>query len=232
MYKLIGLTGGIGMGKSTLSKSLKDAGFGVIDCDQITHNLYEYSIKFNVDIINAFNDKYRVKISTDNNIWVDRKKLAQFLFTGIVDEIQEIQEKLGVLQNTCFPYIMSDILEWLKFYNERNDTDVVVLDAPLLFEMKLDQLLPQYYKKNYESWVVYCTEQTQIKRIKERNPDWSPQEIQNRINVQLPIKEKCNAADVIFNNESGKTQLLHQINYQVNRVLEEVQELKKKEEQK
>lgn len=177
---LVGLTGGIGTGKSTVSNYLRSIGIPVIDADKIAHQIVEPNTKCWKLIKQKFGDD--VINREDNRI--NRTYLGQQVFSD--------PEKRRILNRIMHPAIQKQtFMQLLK--NFLSFQSVVVLDIPLLFEVS-----PLRNYLNY-IMVVKCDQQQQLQRIKERN-GFSDQEALDRILSQMSLEEKCQMADFVIDN--------------------------------
>lgn len=176
MSYLIGLTGGIASGKSTVSAWFKEAGITVIDADQIAHLLMAPKEKNWQLIVENFGQEI---LNPDQTI--DRQKLGKIVFND--------SKKLTQLNQLVQPAIHEKILQKIVSYTNE---PVVVLDIPLLFEQNYQELVDQIV-------VVFVDEKTQIDRLKERN-NLTQEEALAKINAQMPLSEKKNRADVVIDN--------------------------------
>lgn len=183
---IIGLTGGIATGKSLVSKTLRELGIKVIDADQIAHRVLNRT-----EVIDKIKEEFGREI-INNKGKIDRKKLGEIVFSEYV--------KLKKLEEITHPTILDVIDQKLKEYKKQ---DLIVLDAPLLFETYLDQ-------KVDEIWVVYAEESMQIERLQKRDGlDYF--EAKCRIDVQMSLKEKVQWADQVINNEGTKQELRRKV---------------------
>jgi len=173
---IIGLTGGIATGKSTVSKILQDLDIKVIDADKIAHNILKYKDIKN-QIINEFGHNV-----LDSEGYINRKKLGKIVF--------EDEQKLRKLESITHPKILEIIEDKI---NKHKDKEIIVLDAPLLFESTLDQMVD-------ETWVVYTSKKIQLKRLQKRN-GLNKEDALKRIEAQMPLEKKKNKADIIIENE-------------------------------
>ena len=185
---IIGLTGGIATGKSTVCDILKGLNVKIIDSDKIAHQVLTYD-----DVIDKIKKEFGEQIS-DQKGNIDRKKLGSIVF--------EDDKKRKLLESITHPKIFSLIDNKIKEYEE-NKENIIVLDAPLLFETSLD-------KKVDEIWVVYASKETQIQRIKERDKLNKKEAIQ-RINAQMDLDKKAENADIVINNEGSIKKLKKKI---------------------
>ena len=169
---IIGLTGGIATGKSTVVRQLKKAGFTIVDSDLIVANLWKNDRKLNEQVSKEF------KIPLP----IDRRKLAKQVFSD--------PRKLERLNEMIHPKVFSEIDEFIK---NNQHLDYIIIDMPLLFEVD--------YQKTDLKVLVYATYDQQVERLVSRDKI-SKQEANLRIESQMPINQKLFMADyVIYNND-------------------------------
>jgi len=177
---IIGLTGGIATGKSTVCKILKGLNVKIIDSDKIAHQVLTYN-----DVIDKIKDQFGEKI-LDQKGNINRKKLGSIVF--------EDDKKRKLLESITHPKIFTIIENKIEEYKD-SEGKIIVLDAPLLFETSLD-------KKVDETWVVYTSKETQINRIIERD-NLNKKEAMQRIDAQMDLDKKAEKADIVINNEGS-----------------------------
>lgn len=173
---IIGITGTSGSGKSTVCTLFEKLGFLIIDFDKITHDIYAQ----NNECINEIDQNFEGVV--ENNI-INRKRLAKIVFTD--------KEKLEILNKTVHKYIMNELDSILKSNKDKN----IILDAPLLFEAKLDE------KCDY-TLCVTCSFDKKIERIMARD-NLTYDEAKMRLENQrddLYFIEKC---DFVLNNDDS-----------------------------
>lgn len=188
--KVIGLTGGIGTGKSTVSKMIQSFGISVIDADEVSRSLLSSGSEYSVQVAELFGDQV-----LDQKGNIDRKALADIVFTS-----EESRKKLEHLLHPLVRLEMEKRIQCLKDKGE----ELIVLDIPLLFEKGYWQ------NKVDEIWLVDTTQELQIQRIKERE-SWSEKEILNRIHAQMPLEKKRLLASKIIQNTGSLEELRNQI---------------------
>lgn len=178
---IIGLTGGISSGKSTVAKMFAELGIPVVDADRIAREVVEPGeeayekivVHFGADILNE-----------DRTI--NRKKLGAIIFNN--------EEERKVLNSIVHPAVRKKMLEQKERYLQEG-YEHVVLDIPLLFENKLTHFVDK-------TLLVYVDEDVQLARLMARDK-LTKEEAQSRIKAQMPLIEKKKLSDeVIDNNES------------------------------
>ena len=182
---VIGLTGGIGTGKSQVSDILASLGATIINADQVGHEAYLPNTKTWHDIVAAFG---RGVISESGEI--DRKKLGGIVFSD--------PDALKRLNSITHPRILEMIRDRIGEL-EREGTRLVVVEAALLIEANWSSLADQV-------WVVTSEEQDVVARLAARN-QLSEESIRARIASQMPQAERVRHADVIINNDGDLWQL-------------------------
>ena len=182
---IIGLTGGIASGKSTVSKYLAEKGFKVYDADKIAKDITEKK-SVQEEIITTFGDKI-----LDENGNVDRKKLKEIVF--------EDKEKLKQLNAIIHP----KVIDFYKKLKEKNTDEIIIFDVPLLFESGIDKFCDKIL-------VVISDYEIQINRIVER--DKIDRELASKIiKSQLSNEERIKKADVVIDNNSSLEDLFEKV---------------------
>jgi dephospho-CoA kinase len=175
--KVIGITGGIATGKSTVERILENLGTKVIDADKVVHKLLSDENVKN-EIRQHFPDAF------DNEGNIDRKKLASIVFNDY--------EKKKILENILHPKVNQEIDKWIEINKKENSDEVLFVSVPLMIETGS-------YKKYDKVVLVYAPRELQIKRLIE-NKGYSYEEALARINAQMDIEEKRKYADYIIEN--------------------------------
>jgi dephospho-CoA kinase len=179
MTKVIGLTGGMGSGKSTVSQLLAEFGAVIIDADKVGHEAYQPNTKTWRDLVAAFG---RQIVAQDGSI--DRKKLGAIVFGS--------PEQLEHLNHIVHPRMFEMMKERIEQYRQQG-VKVVVLDAAILFEANWTPLVD-------EIWVVIASESLVITRAKART-GLPEEQIRSRLNSQMPVEEKVKKANVVIQND-------------------------------
>lgn len=188
MY-VIGLTGGIASGKSTVSRRLTALGAALVDTDQIAHALAEPGAA----LWQAYAEHFGAEILRPDRT-LDRAAVARLVFS------QPAQRQW--MDQTAHPLILAACREQLAAHQAKG-CQAAVLDVPLLFEVGWDAFVD-------EVWVVAVTPAVQLCRLMERNA-LTQREAEVRIAAQLPLAEKCGRADLVLNNDGTVEQLLSQV---------------------
>lgn len=178
MTKILGLTGGIAMGKSTISNFLRDKGIPIVDADEIAHAVLEFKA-VKVQLVKAFGTPI-----LNEQKQVDRKQLGKIVFGE--------SKKLGELNQIVQPVIRQEIIRQLKSFTTE---PVVVLDAPVLFEQGYETLVDCIM-------VVSTTPAEQLRRLMERD-HLTREDAQKRIDAQMPIEIKQKKADVTIDSSGS-----------------------------
>lgn len=182
MSLIIGLTGSIASGKSTVSNMLEELQIPVIDADKIAREVVEPGERAYYKIIEAFGKDI---LKTDQTL--NRKKLGSIVFAN--------KHKRKQLNEIVHPAIRKEMEKQKESYIEVEEK-CVVLDIPLLFENKLTNLVDQ-------TVVVYVDEDVQLERLMARDL-FTKQEAQQRIASQISLQEKASRADTIIDNNGAK----------------------------
>ncbi len=194
MTLVIGLTGGIASGKSTVSNMLKDRGITVIDADVEARLAVEKGEEAYKAIVHHFGSEI---LLPDGSI--NRSKLGAIIFSD--------QRKRKVLNDIVHPVVRKKMLQ-KKEQSIQQGESIVILDIPLLFESGLTNLVDK-------TILVYVDEEKQIERLMNRN-HFSKEEALARIHSQFSLKEKRTLADAVIDNngsvENTNLQLLRILN--------------------
>ena len=182
--KVIGLTGGIGSGKSTVSRFLTELGAVILDADKVGHDALE-DTGIRQKIVSAFGEQV---LTPNRNI--DRKKLGELVF-GDADS-------LAKLNQIMHPRMYQIVKVQLEEYRQQG-VDVVVLEAPLLIEAGWTPLVD-------DIWVTAASEDTVIKRLQER-AGLSEAESLARIRSQISNDERIKQADVVIDTDCSLDEL-------------------------
>ncbi|MBQ7605894.1 MAG: dephospho-CoA kinase [Firmicutes bacterium] len=194
--KIIGLTGGIGTGKSTVSAYLKKQGIEVIDADKIAHDIVAVGEPALREIAAAFGHGI---LNVDGSL--NRKALSSIVFNQPTE-----REKLEAITSNRIITIIENRIEALRDNADMadySDVQMVVIDAPLLFESGLNRLCD-------EVWVVDAEREVRIQRAIERDKT-GREEIVARINSQIDADEALAKADHIITNSGTLSALYKQI---------------------
>lgn len=189
MTKIIGITGGIASGKSTVVAEIKKHGYQVIDADQVVHELQAKGGKLYQALCNW--------LGTDilqENGELDRKKLGQLIFSS-----KDMLEKSSRLQNGIIREELARRRDELA-----KTQDVFFMDIPLLIEY-------DYMEWFDDIWLVHLDEKTQLERLVMRN-HFSKEEAKKRMASQMSTEAKKPYADKLLDNSGDLTELKAQIN--------------------
>ena len=188
--KVIGLTGSIGSGKSTVSGFFEKLGAIVIDADQVSRQVVEPGSPALKELTVAFGENI---LNPDGSL--NRTLVAEIVFNS--------DEKRELLNSIIHPMIFNEINSTIEEYREKG-TEIIILEAALILEKKgliklIDKLI-----------VVSIDEETQKKRLEGRG-DLSKEQINARINSQLINNEKIKHADYIIDNNQDLVNTREQV---------------------
>ncbi|WP_034550796.1 dephospho-CoA kinase [Carnobacterium funditum] len=191
MTVILGLTGGIATGKSTVSNYFKELGIPIIDADIGSRIIVEPGTDGLKNIVTYFGDKI---LKSDGTL--DRKRLGDIVF----NDKAQLSELNSILEEYIRRWITEQIADYLKL-----NLPLIVLDIPLLYE------------KDYLSvvdlvMVVATTKEVQLKRLMERDK-LTEKAAEMRISTQLPMKIKIKRADVVIDNNGTKNETQKQVRY-------------------
>lgn len=176
--KIIGLTGGIATGKTTVSQMIRDMGQTVICADEIAHELVSNNSQILNQIISLFGKDY-----LDINQNLDRKKLASVIFKK--------QDLLKKLNDLLHPLALTEIQKKIT-EAKKKETKLFFIDVPLLFETGFDKTCDQ-------TLLIYASPNVQMERLKKRD-GFSEEEINLRLAAQWPIEKKRSLATFEIEN--------------------------------
>ncbi len=177
----IGLTGGIGSGKSTIARYLVELGARHIDSDKVGHDAFRPGMPLYDDIIEAFGPGV---VGPDGQI--DRPKLGQIVFTD--------RAKLDRLNRIMWPRMKEMVRQQIE-QCRREGAPAVVVEVPLLIEAGWTDLVD-------EVWVAVVSPDVVVERLK-ANRKQSEEETRRRIGAQLSNAERVKHADVVISNDGS-----------------------------
>ena len=176
---IVGLTGSVGTGKSTVTNFFRELEAYIIDWDELARDVIRPHLRAWKEIVEYFGKDF-----LNEDLTVNRQKLAEMVFSD--------KEKVTKLNQIVHPEVFK---EDERITNEIKGLDpaaLVIKDIPLLFELTR----PVFVDKIV---VVSASEQTQLRRLEEKG--MSREDAQSRIESQLPLEEKIKSADFVINND-------------------------------
>ena len=185
---IVGITGNIGAGKSTVSSYIRDKGYEVIDADKIARDIVEKHSEGYLKVVDFFG-----RGILDGDLNIDRKKLGDIVFT--------CREKLRKLNEITHPLIFKEIRERLKDFKG----DIIFIDLPLLYEA-YDELR-KWDIDFYKVILIYVDPSIQLKRIMERD-NIGKEAAMSKINSQMDQSLKLSRADIVIENNRGIEDLI------------------------
>lgn len=189
--RVVGLTGGIASGKTTVSTMLQEKGAAIIDTDLLAREVVEIGMPAYQDIVATFGEQV---LNEDRTL--DRAALG-----GIVFADDKARAQLNRFTHPRIRELMLSRLQALAA--QPSPPPAAVLVVPLLFENGLDAMVE-------ESWVVAVSEETQLARLIARN-GYTENEARARIASQMPIAEKVRRATRVIDNEGDLAHLQQEV---------------------
>ncbi len=185
--EIIGLTGGIGTGKSTVSNFLREQNFAIVDADLISREVVEPGKPLLKELEEAFGSEI---INEDGSL--NRKGLAAIVFNDV--------EQRKLMDSIMHKEILAEMRRCMESYQEQGTHQGIIIDAPLLFEIGLEKWCGQV-------WLVTADMDIRIQRVCARD-NAVPEEVEARIRNQMSDDEKRKLSDEILDN-SGTLESLH-----------------------
>jgi dephospho-CoA kinase len=193
---VLGLTGGIATGKSTVAKMFKRCGAIVIDADQLAREVVRPGKPAWHEIVKVFGDEV-----VNPNKSINRHALGEIVFND--------RRKLKRLERIIHPRVAREQQRLVRQIAKRSPDAVVVYEVPLLFESgahsRVDKII-----------VVTADRQTQIARLERRN-GFTRSEALRRIKHQMPLIQKVRRADVVLDGTKDKALMTHQVRQLIHR---------------
>ncbi len=186
MKRVIGITGGIASGKSNVCKVIKELGYPVIDCDEITRRNYEINGKIYKVVLERFGNEF---LLDDGNI--NRKKLGKLVFTSSSAKM--------LLNSITHPIIKQELLTEIAKYSD----GLVFVEIPLLYEAKFETLCDKII-------CVFLSQKYQVERLMERegiDEDYALQ----KIHSQMDLYMKKSLADYVINSKGSFDETKEQV---------------------
>jgi len=172
---VVGLTGGIASGKSTVLKEFKRLGAKIIDSDEIAHRIILKGTPAYKKIVRVFGE-YILRPNRE----IDRKKLGNIIFSD--------SKRRKILEKITHPVIIDEIKKEINRFTRK----VIIIDAPLLFEAGLTAMVDKII-------VVWIPKKLQIDRLIKRNK-LTYKQAKQQISAQMPLKTKKKLADYLIDN--------------------------------
>lgn len=186
---IIGLTGSIASGKSTVANMLKNYGLPIVDADVVARLVVEPGTPTLQKIVEVFGEEALTEEGA-----MDRQKIGSIIFNN--------EEKRKQLNSIIHPAIREEMLRQRDEHSE-NGATTVIMDIPLLFESKLQHFVEKII-------VVSVSETTQLNRLMDRN-QLTEEDAKARIASQLPLSVKEQGADAVINNNGTIEQTAQQL---------------------
>lgn len=198
--KIIGLTGGIGTGKSTVSSYLAQKGCYIIDADKISREMTMKGAPALDDILEVFGKSY---FDEEGNL--NRKKLGDLVFREPAEKVK--------LEKIITQRVIKQTHETIEYLAKSGFKGIVVVDAPLLFECGMEKIVD-------ESWLVTAALEKRIERIIERD-GLTKEQILARISNQMSQDMQEKLSNYIIDNSGSVDELKKEIDFHLERIINE-----------
>ena len=195
--KIIGLTGGIASGKSTVATELRKQNVPVFDADEVSRNAVAKGSKGLALVAEAFGVEY---LTADGEM--DRAKISQLVFSD--------KEALKTLEGILHKIVWDEAEAFLAEAREQK-VKLAVLDVPLLIETK-------WHERVDLVWLVAVSKEQQIKRAMIRS-GMTEEEVKARIAAQMSLEDKKKFADVVLDNSGALEETLEQVHKELAKLL-------------
>jgi dephospho-CoA kinase len=189
-YLKIGLTGGIGSGKTTAAKRFSSLGARVYHADEISRRSLDPNGACYARVVEAFGDEI---VRSDGTI--DRKRLGEIVFAD--------EDKRKLLNSIIHPYVIEMLISQAENDFIIDSHSIAVFEVPLLFESGM------HAQMDYNI-VVSCTEENRIRRVMERDA-LSREQVLSRMRAQMPDEEKLLLANFVLDNDGTEEALTAQV---------------------
>ena len=189
MVIIVGLTGGIASGKSTVGGMFKQLGAYLIDFDVLAREVVRPHLKAWKGIVEHFGTEV-----LNEDLTINRGMLAEMVFND--------NAKLGKLNEIVHPAVLEEDEQRMEEIRRIDPAAIVVKDIPLLFEMDYREFVDKVV-------VVYASEENQMKRLIDRGLD--REGAAKRIGAQMPLAEKVNLADFVIQNNGSLAETRRQV---------------------
>jgi dephospho-CoA kinase len=187
--RVVGVTGGIGSGQSTVCRYLKEFGCKIIDVDKKAKQIINKDRSLQKDLIRNFGKDI---FGPDGKL--DRRRLASLAF-------QE-EEKTLMLNRLVHPKMVAEVIEEMENARFSQRYPVIVIDAALIYEISIEQMFDYII-------VVYTSLKRRLERVMKRD-EQSREEVMARVRRQIPLEDKRKWADFVINNDRSPKELKKQ----------------------
>ncbi len=186
---LIGITGGIGAGKSIVSSILESMGYCVLKSDLVAKEIMQSNNEVKKKIIEAFG----------NEAYIDGKLNTKYL----AEKVFSSKENVEKINSIVHPFTIKKNLEQAK--KEFQKSDIVFIESPLIYEAKIEKYFDYVI-------LIYSDEKSRIKRVMERDKV-TEEKVRQRMQFQIPDEKKKDRADFIIENNSNIEELKNKLNF-------------------
>jgi len=186
---IVGLTGSVGTGKSTVANLFKELGAYVVDWDELAREVTRPHLKAWKEIVEYFGKDF-----LNEDLTINRQKLADIVFSD--------KEKVAKLNKIVHPEVFNEDERITDEIKSLDHDALIIKDIPLLFELTRTVYVDKIV-------VVSASEQTQLRRLEGKGI--TREDVRNRIKSQLPLEEKIKSADFVINNDGPPEETKRQV---------------------
>jgi dephospho-CoA kinase len=186
---IVGLTGSVGTGKSTVTNFFRELGAYIINWDELAREVTRPHLRAWKEIVEYFGED-----CLNEDLTINRQKLAEIVFPD--------KQKVAKLNQIVHPEVFKEDERITNEIKSLDPNALIIKDIPLLFELTR----PIFVDK---TGVVSASEQTQLRRLEEKG--MNREDAQNRIKSQLSLEEKIKSADFVINNDGPLEETKRQV---------------------
>ncbi|MBS4027732.1 MAG: dephospho-CoA kinase [Ignavibacteriales bacterium] len=189
---VIGVTGGIGSGKSLVCRAFHEKGIAVIDADSLAKELMNTNLSLRKQLQEKFgNDVFAID-STLNKTYLAEKVFAN-------------EQQLALLNSLVHPVVRKELEDKIFFYENENKHSFIIIEAALIFEAHINELMDYIL-------VVDAEEELRIQRVMKRDST-TREKVIERMKRQMPAKEKREYADFVLESNGTKEELKERVDF-------------------
>jgi len=188
---VIGITGGIGSGKSLVCKYFRELGIEVIDADSLAKDLMQNDVTLRKQL----REKFGNEVFTNETL--NTKFLSEKVFTD--------KQQLALLNSLVHPVVRKSLEEKIALFEKESKHSFIIIEAALIFEAHINDVMDYIL-------VVDADEELRIQRVMKRD-NTTREKVLERMNMQMPAKEKRNYADFVLESNGTKEEMQTRVKF-------------------